>query len=421
MRLARPVTTIAAATLGAIVALGVSALPVSAVDRKDAWHLDALELTELHEITEGEGITVAVIDTGVDATHPDLKDNVLPGADVYNDQSRGHQDRNGHGTAMASLIAGHGHGPNGRDGVLGVAPKAKILPVTVAASRGNGIAPIIEPSAIARGINWAIDQRVDVINVSLRSPYSKQLDQAVERAYQNGMIVVAGIGNRKNSGIANPALHEASLAVAGTDRDGQPSRIGSLRAGEIHLAAPAEDLYQAVPGGGYATVTGNSGATALVSGAVALVKSKYPNLSSLELFKRMVETTRDAGEPGKDLDYGWGQLDLRAALTGEPDGRASRTQASQEPQVDPTLARARAIESDPRTETIESILAIALMVLILGLITTPVLLLLRYRRRRRRQAETPAMETAAAPPIPTTAPPTNTTDPTDDSPWRRPD
>lgn len=418
MRLAsRPVTTIAAAALGAIVALGVSVLPAPAADRKDAWHLDALALTELHKMSQGEGVTVAVVDSGVDASHPDLTNNVLPGEDVYDDQSEGHEDRTGHGTGMASLIAGHGHGPGGRDGVLGVAPRAKILPVTVT-SLGTGKRPLTEPSGVADAINWAVSQGADVINVSLGGPRHKALDQAVERAYQNGVIVVAAIGNRENVGIGHPAKHEVSLAVAGTDRDGQPSRDASLRAGEIHLAAPAEDLYQAVPGGGYATITGNSGATAIVSGAVALVKSKYPHLGSQDLFKRMIETTRDAGEPGKDLDYGWGQLDVRAALTGEPDGRTTRTQAPREPEVNPTLARARANDSEPMNKTLEMALSIAIVLVALGLITTPVLLLVRYRRRRRRQAAVPAMEVAAAPQAPATTPPTALTD---DTHWRRPD
>lgn len=435
MRLApRPAATIAAATLGAIVALGVSVLPVSAADRKDAWHLDALELTEMHKITQGEGITVAVIDSGVDATHPDLKNNVLPGIDLYDEQANGHEDRSGHGTAMASLIAGHGHGPSGHEGVLGVAPKAKILPVTVL-TMGTGNNVLTPPETVASGINWAIDQGADVINVSLTGPHSVKLNQAVERAYQNNVIVVAAVGNKENAIIGSPANQPGSLAVAGTDRDGKPSSIASLPAAQTHLAAPAEDLYQAVPGGGYATITGNSGATALVSGAVALVKSKYPNLNSLDLFKRMVETTRDAGKPGKDFDYGWGQLDLRAALTGEPDGRASRTQApSQEPQLDPTLARARAQGPAGENEALVMALSIAFILVVLGLIATPVLLLLRYRRRRR--ATTPAMEAATAtrtsatglpsPPTATTnpsesGPPAHPTDPADDSPWRRPD
>ncbi|ABP52956.1 type VII secretion-associated serine protease mycosin [Salinispora tropica] len=433
MRLApRPATTIAAATLGAIVALGVSVLPAPAADRKDAWHLDALELADMHKITQGEGITVAVIDSGVDATHPDLKNNVLPGIDFFDEQASGHEDRSGHGTAMASLIAGHGHGPGGHEGVLGVAPKAKILPITVRAPEGKSNYSL---EAIALGIHWAIEQDVDVINISLGGPQNVELSQAVERAYQNNVIVVAGVGNKENAAIGSPANLPGSLAVTGTDRDGMPSSIASLPAAQTHLAAPAEDLYQAVPGGGYATITGNSGATALVSGAVALVKSKYPNLNSLDLFKRMVETTRDAGKPGKDFDYGWGQLDLRAALTGEPDGRASRTQApSQEPQLDPTLARARAQGPAGENEALVMALSIAFILVVLGLIATPVLLLLRYRRRRR--ATTPAMEAAtatrtsatglASPPTATTnpsesGPPAHPTDPADDSPWRRPD
>lgn len=400
MRLARPAATSAAATLAAVMALGMSALPAAA-DRKDAWHIDALELTEVHKIAQGEGITVAVIDSGVDASHPDLKNNVLPGADIYENQSKGHKDRDGHGTGMASLIAGHGHGPDGRDGVLGVAPKAKILPITV----GEAFAV---KSEIPTAIDWAVDQGADVINVSLSTTHSTAINRAVERAYQNNVIVVAGVGNRENAVISSLAMHDSTLAVAGLDRDGQPSRIGSLLGRETHLAAPAEDLYRAKPGGGYATITGNSGATALVSGAVALVRSKYPNLSSEDLFKRMIETTRDAGDPGRDPEYGWGTLDLRAALTGEPDGRTTQTQSpTPEAPLDPALIRAR--ESEPTNSSLQPTLVIAIVVLGLGLITATALLLLH---RRQRLATTPTTHTT--PQTPTTTPPR---DPTD---WQRP-
>ncbi|NYT95267.1 type VII secretion-associated serine protease mycosin [Salinispora sp. H7-4] len=408
MRLARPATTITAATLTAIMALGMPALPAAGADRNDAWYLDALELTEMHKITQGEGITVAVIDSGVDASHPDLKNNVLPGTDVYDDQSKGHKDRDGHGTGMASLIAGHGHGLDGREGVLGVAPKAKILPITV------GDASAVR-SEIPNAVNWAVDQGADVINLSLHGTSDSAFNRAVERAYQNNVIVVAGVGNRENTAISGLAMHDATLAVAGLDRDGQPSRDASLPdwgTQVIHLAAPAEDLYQATPGGGYATIGGNSGATAIVSGAVALVKSKYPNLSSADLFKRMVETTRDAGEPGRDREYGWGTLDLRAALTGEPDGRTTQTQSpSPLPPSDPALLRAR--ESDPTDNSLQPTLVIAIVVLALGLITVTALLLLR---RRRRAATTPTTHTTPQTPTPT-SPPIDPTDPTD---WQRP-
>ncbi|MFG2059419.1 type VII secretion-associated serine protease mycosin [Micromonospora sp. NPDC048930] len=403
----RPASTVAAAALSVLAALAVPVAPAHAADRTDAWHLDALELTDLHKITQGEGITVAVVDTRVDARHPDLKNNVLPGVDLYDDRSKGHQDRHGHGTAMASLIAGHGHGPGGREGVLGVAPKAKILPVTVQGRKG---ASIIAPDAVAAGIDWAVDHGADVINVSLGSSTDADLDRAVKRAYQKNVIVVAAVGNKQDVVISSPARHPGALAVTGTDRNGRPSRIAAIPAEETDLAAPSDDLFTALPNGQYTMTTGSSSATALVSGAVALVKSKYPNLNSHDLFKRMLETTRDAGKPGKDLDYGWGQLDLRQALTSEPDGRGSRSRAAQEPEVDPTLARARAENSGSPNNVLEWVLSLAVVLVLLGLVVTAVLLVWRRRRRR-----------AGALPTGPGQQPASSTDPTGGAGWRRPE
>ncbi|MER7332984.1 MULTISPECIES: type VII secretion-associated serine protease mycosin [unclassified Micromonospora] len=443
----RPAAT-ATAALSALAALALvlAGTPAQAADgRKDAWHLDALELTELHKVSQGEGITVAVVDTGVDARHPDLKNNVLPGVDLYDDRSKGHQDRQGHGTAMASLIAGHGHGAGGREGVLGVAPKAKILPVTVQGAEGKAI---IAPDALAAGIDWAVDHGADVVNVSLGSSTDVDLDRAVKRAYQKNVIVVAAVGNKQDAIIGSPARHPGALAVTGTDRNGRPSQIAAIPAEETDLAAPGDDLFAALPNGQYTMSTGSSGSAALVSGAVALVKSKHPNLNSYDLFKRMLETTRDAGKPGKDLDYGYGQLDLRRALTGEPDGRGNRSQAAQEPEVDPTLARARAVEGPGAGETV--LVTLIWVAFLLVVVTGVVLAVVLLRRRRRRRAGAPATEAliavgapAASPPPyppapgepyppvtgahpgvppsgPAGGPPAHPTDPTGDAGWRRP-
>lgn len=424
----RLVAALATAALTVLAALALPAAPAHAVDRKDAWHLDALELTELHKLTQGEGIVVAVVDTGVDASHPDLKNNVLPGVDLYDDRSKGHKDRNGHGTAMASLIAGHGHGPGGREGVLGVAPKAKILPVTVQGREGESI---IAPDAVAAGIDWAVDHGAHVINVSLSSSSDADIDRAVERAYKKNVIVVAGVGNKDDVIIGSPARHPGAMAVTGTDRNGSPSKIAHIPAEETDIAAPGDDLFSAIPNGQYRISSGSSSATAIVSGAVALVKSKYPNLNSYDLFKRMLETTRDAGKPGKDLNYGWGQLDLRRALTGEPDGRASRTKTAAEPELDPALARARAVKGPNRMlENVVEILSwVALLLVLLGIVLTVVLLL---RRRRRRAGESPAQPlSSVGPPAgpgwphPAQTPggqPVHSTDPTDSTDhagWRR--
>ncbi|SCL21584.1 type VII secretion-associated serine protease mycosin [Micromonospora nigra] len=371
----RPALALTSAVASVLVSLVLPATPARADDiRADSWHVKALELAELHKITQGEGVVVAVVDTGVDATHPDLRDNVLPGVDLFDDGSRGRVDRQGHGTGMASLIAGHGHGPGGGDGVLGVAPRAKILPVTVQGERSS----VIAPSAVAAGIQWAIDAGADIINVSLSSSHHLDLDRAVERAYQKGVVVVAGVGNRSDVVIGNPARHPGAVAVNGTTRTDTVSREAALPAEEVDIAAPGEDLIQAIPGRRYATATGSSGAAAIVSGALALIKARYPDLTAYQMFQRLLETSRDVGDKGKDLDHGWGVLDLRRALTGEPDGRAGHTPAAKDPVQDPDLAGARSVAGPGAEETLFVVLLwVGFLVIAAGAVAT--VLVLRRR------------------------------------------
>ncbi|MEU6024913.1 type VII secretion-associated serine protease mycosin [Micromonospora sp. NPDC047134] len=377
--LTRPAAVLALSTAGVLAALALPAAPALADStRDDSWHVKALELPELHKISQGEGVVVAVVDTGVDAKHRDLKDNVLPGADLYEEGTKGGVDRVGHGTGMASLIAGHGHGPGNADGVLGVAPKAKILPVTIKSEKS----PLIAPTAVAAGINWAIDNGADIINVSLGSSFNEELDRAVARAYQRNIVVVAAVGNREDIIISNPARHPATIAVNGTDRNGVISKKAALPAEEVNIAAPGEDIVQAAPGNRYVTSLGSSSSAALVSGAMALVKAKYPDLNAYELFSRLLETTRDAGAPGRDLDYGWGVLDLRTALTGEPDGRASpRASAPPAAPLDPALANPRERDDDVLILVWAAIIAV-LVLLVGGTVATVWML-----RTRRRNAE----------------------------------
>ncbi|MFI7026208.1 type VII secretion-associated serine protease mycosin [Micromonospora sp. NPDC049900] len=410
----RPVTAVALAAVAALVVPAAPALADST--RDDSWHLSALELTEMHKVSRGDGVTVAVIDTGVDASHPDLRDNVVPGVDLYDDEARGRVDREGHGTGMASLIAGHGHGPGNRDGVLGIAPKARILPVTIKSPR----AAVIAPTAIAAGIDWAVDNGADIVNVSLGASHSEELNRAVDRAYQRNVVVVAAVGNRKDAIIGNPARHPGAIAVNGTDRAGVISKEAALPAEEVDIAAPGEDIVQAAPGGRYVTAVGNSGSAAIVSGALALVKAKYPNLTAYQLFERLLETTRDAGEPGRDLHYGWGALDLRAALTGEPDGRGRAAPSPGEPDLDADLAAARAVEGPGPAETMVVVLVwVGILVLLVGAVTAVVLLRRARRGRAVAEQDRPApVDPAPGTPLPSGGP--GSDEPADDSVWRRP-
>ncbi|GIJ79988.1 type VII secretion-associated serine protease mycosin [Micromonospora phaseoli] len=427
MRVLTRAAAAALATTSVLAALTLPAAPALADSvRDDSWHVKALELAELHKITQGEGVTVAVVDSGVDPTHPDLRGNVLPGVDLYDDDAKGRVDRIGHGTGVASLIAGHGHGTGGRDGILGVAPKAKILPVTI---KKEGNAPIA-PTALAAGISWAVDAGADVINVSLSSSFNDELNQAVERAYQSNVVVVASAGNDDDILVGNPAAHPGCIGVNGVDRKGVISKAASVPGTldlRVDIAAPGQDMVVAVPGGRYRTTTGSSTSSAVVSGAMALIKAEYPDLSAYQLFLRLMETAEDAGEPGHDEYYGWGALDLREALTGEPDGRASRTASTGRPEVDDPLAAARAAGSDgPDIE--EIVIVVLVWAVILGILAGIVIAIVRLRRRSRRRragaiAPENALATSGAPGPPAPDAPSEqlpASTPTDDGVWRRP-
>ncbi|GGM60582.1 type VII secretion-associated serine protease [Micromonospora sonchi] len=429
--LTRSAAAAALSTVSVLAALALPAAPALADSvRDDSWHVKTLELAEMHKVTQGEGIVVAVIDTGVDAKHPDLKDNVLPGVDLYDDDSLGQVDREreGHGTGVASLIAGHGHGPGNRNGVLGIAPKAKILPVTIKGKRS----PLIAPAALAAGIDWAVDNGADVVNVSLSSSFNDDLNRAVARAYQRNVVVVAAAGNDTDVLVGSPASHPGCISVNGVDRKGVISKKASVPGTldlRIDIAAPGQDIVLAIPGGRYGTATGSSNSSAIVAGAAALIKAKYPDLTSYQLFQRLLETTKDAGEPGHDFYYGWGVLDLREALTGEPDGRGSRT-ASAAPAPDGVERWA-----DPREREdgilifVWSVIIAVLILLVGGVVGTVMLLRGRARRRQAELADQdpqlagddpamPHVPPQGGPAAPTHGPgqPTETTDDV----WRRP-
>jgi type VII secretion-associated serine protease mycosin len=275
------------------------------------WHLAFLKASEAQQISQGDGVVVAVIDTGVDAKHPDLTGSVLSGTDEYKGFSGdGRQDAFGHGTGMAGLIAAQGR--SGGRGILGIAPKARILPVRA----GVGGNPF--PDDVRKSIGWAANHQAKVICVALAGAVSNEWKQALDLAISAGAVIVAGVGNRAQGGstVAWPAAYPGVLAVGGIDQSGKHAAL-SVTGPEVDIAAPAVNIVTAGLHGQYVRADGTSAATAIVAGAAALVRSKYPNLSATEVVHRLEATATDAGPPGRDDEYGYGILNLVGALTAD--------------------------------------------------------------------------------------------------------
>lgn len=277
--------------------------PVSADPVRDSqWHLRFLRVPEAHAISRGQGVIVAVVDNGVDK-HPDLRNNLLPGIDLA---ARHVED--GHGTAMAGIIAAHG---NGADGALGIAPGSKILPVAI-----DMVTAGSKNDTAAEGIEWAIDHGANIINISGSGSPVPSLRSAIDRALAADIVVVAAAGNRPSPSLGFPALYPGVVAVGAIDRNGNIADI-SVEGNGIQLVAPGVDIHSTSTNGRYQRGTGTSDSAAVVSGAAAIIRSRFPELSAEEVVHRLTATAIDKGAPGWDEQYGYGVLNLMGALTAD--------------------------------------------------------------------------------------------------------
>lgn len=311
-----------------LMAATIALLPATAAHadgiRAKQWALDAMHTQEAWQTTKGKGITVAVLDTGVDDEHPDLEGNVLAGKDMVGfGAGRGDRPWARHGTSMAGIIAGHGHGAGDADGVMGIAPEAKILPVRVILEDGDsarGKARNTRGNALAEGIRWAADHDADVINLSLGDdsksahPEASE-DAAVQYALKKGAVVVASAGNggEKGDHISYPAAYPGVIAATAVDRYGTRASF-STRRWYATVSAPGVDVVIADPDRKYYEGWGTSAASAFVSGAVALIKAAHPGLSPAQIKQLLEDTARDAPTGGRDDSRGFGFVDPAAAI-----------------------------------------------------------------------------------------------------------
>ncbi|MBS1252828.1 MAG: Thermophilic serine proteinase [Anaerolineales bacterium] len=276
----------------------------------DMWNLAKIKAPQGWDITVGSPtVTIAVIDTGVDETHPDLNGKLLPGYDFVNNDGDPRDDQ-GHGTHVAGTAAAV---TDNGIGIAGVSWEAKILPVKSLSASGVGA-----HSWIANGITWATDQGADVINMSLGGPYtSATMQQAVNYAWEHGVVVIAAAGNQNTSNPTYPAAYENVMGVAATtptDQKADFSNYGSY----ISVASPGIRILGPVRGGGYQAWSGTSMASPQVAGLAALVKSIHSDWTNGQIRNVIEETAVDLGVSGWDPIFGWGRIDAFAALNSDP-------------------------------------------------------------------------------------------------------
>lgn len=311
------IAAVAIASLGlAPAADRAAAAPADAVRDAQYW-LDEYGIRDAWSVTRGAGVTIAIIDTGVGSPE-DLRGAVAGGTDV---SGRGSADgrtpigsMSEHGTLVASLAAGRGTGPG--SGVIGSAPEAALLAVSLGFDRGD------TDDQIAEAVRWAVDNGADVINMSLtrNTPdWPRSWDDAFLYAQQHDVVVVAAAGNRGSGteAVGAPATMPGVLTVAGVDRQGRPSRTATAQGVTIGVAAPSESLVGVKPDGTHVRWSGTSGSAPIVAGVVALVKAAHPELDAAGIIHRITATARDAGDPGPDVQYGFGVLDAWAAVTAD--------------------------------------------------------------------------------------------------------
>lgn len=293
----------------AVLLVGIATTPSYAESiRSQQWHLTAMKAEEMWKVTKGEGVTVAVIDSGVDDENPDLRGRVLEGkdfaAEAPGDQ---HTDYRDHGTSMAGLIAGTGMSRGG-DGAFGLAPEARILPVRVP----------LNATAFAKAIRYAADAGAKVINISMAvggGALWKEESKAVKYALDKGSLIFAAVGNDGDSSLVAPAATPGVVGVGSVGQDLQKT-AESQYGPQVDLTAPGVDMVAACGGKtGLCKTRGTSDATAIASASAALIWSKHPDWTNNQVLRVMLNTAAGPTSGAKRNDYvGYGVVRPRIAL-----------------------------------------------------------------------------------------------------------
>ncbi len=291
----------------------VDATPNDQFYRSEQGYLSTIRMPQAWDLSKSAGAqTVAVLDTGVDAGHPELAGRVLSGYNAYTKNASTNDDHY-HGTMVSGIIAAS---TNDSRGIAGVAWNARILPVKVLRANGSG-----SDSAIVDGINWAASHGARVINMSLGGPsYNPVMHNAIKAAVAKGIVVVVSSGNEYSNEPHYPGSLPEVISVGATDSNGVLVTFSSW-GDNVDLAAPGWNIMSAYPRRltepkylPYASASGTSFSAPIVAGVAAMLRNKYPSWSPAQIEAQLKNTARDAGPRGRDPFYGAGVLDAANAL-----------------------------------------------------------------------------------------------------------
>jgi subtilisin family serine protease len=271
-----------------------------------------LHLPQAHDLATGERVLVAVVDSAIDSTHPELKSVVAGRFDAFKGDPAPHK----HGTAMASAIAAHSR-------LLGVAPAAHIL--AVRAFDDQAVGARATTTRILDGMQWIANSGARVVNMSFTGPEDSSMHDMVAALRRKGMVLVAAAGNDgPRAPSAYPAAYQEVIAVTATDSDDKLLNVAN-HGDYVAVAAPGVDVFVAAPNGGYDFTTGTSVAAAHVSGLAALLIARNPALTPDAVRSILMKTAKDLGPQGRDDEFGAGLVDAYEALLTQAPATAARS------------------------------------------------------------------------------------------------
>ncbi|GAF12052.1 LOW QUALITY PROTEIN: protease [Bacillus sp. JCM 19045] len=269
------------------------------------WNLEQIQVEDGWNLANGADVTIAIIDSGVDSNHIDLKDKLTNGYNAITD-TEDYADGNGHGTHVAGIAAAI---TNNVEGIAGVSWQSNIMPIKVLDDNGEG-----SSYAVARGIYWAVDNGADVINMSLVDYYhSDVLYDAIEYAYEKDVVLIGASGNENTGDLMYPAAYPQVITVASVNED-QNRSFFSNYGDHVDVAAPGEHIPSTYVDDQYVMLSGTSMASPHVAGLAALLRSVNPSLTNEEVGNLILGNAKQLGDGEFNVYYGYGEIDVNKTL-----------------------------------------------------------------------------------------------------------